>query len=153
MAGQLTRRESEMRPWREFGPLDTFRREMDQFLSRFFGTEEGLLEMGAPSIDLSETDGEIEVRMDAPGVKAQEIDIRLEGRNLIVQGEHAEEKEEKDGRRFHRIERRSGRFSRSIQLPTAVQEDKIEAELKDGVLTLKMPKAEESRPHKIPVKG
>ena len=154
MAGLLTRRSSEMRPRREFAPLDAFRREMDQMLANFFGTDEGFPEVSVPRLDLSETDGEIEICMDAPGVKPEEIDIQLEGDVLTVRGEHTEEKEEKDeGRRFHRIERHSGTFSRSVRLPAAVQEDKIDAELKDGVLRICLPKAEESKPHKIPIKG
>lgn len=154
MARQLTRRESEVSPWRELGPLEAFRREMDQLFSRFLGGEEDSWSFGAPSLDLSETDSEVEVRMETPGLKPEEIDIRLDRDLLTVRGEHAEEKKEEDeGRRYHRIERRSGRFSRTVRLPAAVQENQIDAELKDGLLTIRMPKAEESKAHRVPVKG
>ncbi len=150
MAGQLTRREMGLRPW------DNLREEMDQLFSRFFGSE-GEMAGGAmfsPSLDLSETDDEIEVRLDLPGFKPEEIDVDLNQDVLTVSGEHSEEKEEKeDGRRYHRIERRMGSFRRSVSLPASVQEDKVDASFRDGVLTIKMPKAEESRSRRIPVKG
>jgi HSP20 family protein len=71
---------------------------------------------------------------------------------LTISGQRQEEKEEK-GQTFHRIERRSGSFSRSVTLPTAVAEDKVDAQYKDGVLTVTMSKTEEARSRKIKVKA
>jgi HSP20 family protein len=71
---------------------------------------------------------------------------------LTVAGERKEEKEEK-GKTFHRVERLYGNFSRSVTLPCSVNEEEVAAEYKDGVLTIKLPKAEEAKAHKIKVKG
>jgi HSP20 family protein len=105
-----------------------------------------------PSIDLSETEKSVEVKLDVPGVKAKEIDIRLNGNLLTVSGERKEE-EEKKGKTFHRIERRYGSFSRSITLPCPVQEDEVAAEYRDGVLSITLPKTEDSKAKKIAVKS
>jgi HSP20 family protein len=130
------------------------REEMGDLLSRLWGNGEeawfgGML---APSVDLSETDNALEVRMDLPGIKASEVDIQLNNNVLTISGERKEEKEEK-GRTFHRVERRSGSFARSLTLPTAVAEEKVAAEFHDGVLKITLPKTEESKAHKIKVKG
>jgi HSP20 family protein len=127
---------------------------MDDLLSRFWGDEgEGWLAgRMAPSADLSETDTAIEVRVDLPGIKPSEIDIQLSGNVLTVSGERKEEKEEK-GRTFHRVERRTGSFSRSITLPCAVQEQEVAAEYRDGVLAITLPKEEGAKARKIKVKS
>ena len=107
---------------------------------------------GSPSLDVSETDTAIEVKIDIPGVKSDEIDIQLNGNSLTVSGEHKEEKEEK-GKTYHRVERRSGSFSRTLPLPCPVEEDEVVAEYNDGVLTITLPKTEEAKTHKIKIKG
>lgn len=150
MMGQLTKRES------RWNPLTNFQEEMNQLVSQFFGENGGASErqLMSPNLDLSETDGEIEVRLDLPGFKPEEIDVDLSHDVLTISGEHKEEKEEKDeGRRYHRIERRRGSFQRIVQLPAMVQEDKIDATFQNGVLTITMPKSEESKSKKIRVKG
>jgi HSP20 family protein len=105
-----------------------------------------------PSIDISETDKSVEVKLDVPGVKAKEIDIQLNGNLLTVSGERKEE-EEKKGKTFHRVERRYGSFSRSVTLPCKVQEDEVAAEYRDGVLSITLPKTEEAKSKKIAVKS
>ena len=155
MMGQLSTREAGLRRSGSGSPLEMILREMDQLFSDFFGDR--LLRAAQPPqprLDLSETDGEIQVHMDLPGYKREEIDISLNRDTLTITGEYAEQQEDKDEERhYHRIERRRGEFRRTIQLPAAVQEKKVEAHFKDGVLTITMPKAEESKSHTIPVKG
>ncbi len=85
-------------------------------------------------------------------MKPEDIDIEVSGDLIRVSGEHVEEKEEK-GRRFHRVERQSGAFERSVRLPSPVNEKDVDAEYKDGVLTVTMKKSEEAKTHKITVKG
>jgi HSP20 family protein len=106
----------------------------------------------APTIDVSETDNEVDVKMDLPGMKAEEIDIQVHNNVLTIKGERNEDKEEKD-RTFHRIERRSGSFARSIALPSVVDENKVDANYKDGVLKIRMPKTKEAKARKIAVKA
>lgn len=105
-----------------------------------------------PSVDLSETEDHVDVTMDLPGVKPEEIDIQVHNNLLTIRGERSEESEEKD-RTYHRVERRSGSFSRTVSLPSEVDEDNVDAAYKDGVLTIKMPKAKATQGKKISVKS
>jgi HSP20 family protein len=90
--------------------------------------------------------------MDIPGVKTKDIDIQLNGNLLTVTARREEEREEK-GRKFHRVERHSGQFSRSLTLPAPVVESEVAAEYRDGVLSITLPKTDDSKAHKIKVKG
>jgi HSP20 family protein len=126
---------------------------MDDLMNRVLGEEVGLWpfdRMGC-SLDLTETDHLIEVRLDIPGMDPKDIDIQLNGNVLTLSGRRKEEKEEK-GKTYHRVERLSGRFSRSISLPCPVKEEAIDAKYRDGVLTITMPKTEEAKSKKIEVR-
>jgi HSP20 family protein len=131
-----------------------FFEEIEDAVSRMWDNGNGGWPWGTsvPSIDVSETDKSVEVKLDVPGVKAKEIDIQLNGNLLTVSGERKEE-EEKKGKTFHRIERRYGSFSRSVTLPCPVQEDEVAAEYRDGVLSITLPKTEEAKSKKITVKS
>jgi HSP20 family protein len=130
------------------------REEVGDLVSNFFGEAGDGWPLGRmmPSLDLSETDAGIDVRMDVPGIKPDDIDIQLSGNLLTISGHRKEEKEEK-GRTFHRVERRSGSFSRTLTLPCAVKEDKVDAQYHDGVLTINMQKTEEAKSRKIKIKA
>jgi HSP20 family protein len=157
MTQTLSKRETQpLRRWFEDSPLGALRREMDEVFENFFGgrTLPTLSTGLVPSVDVSETAETVEVKTDVPGFKPEEINIDVGGNYLTISGEHIEEKkEEGEGRKYHRVERRSGSFSRSVWLPCGVKEDKIEAKLKDGVLMVTLPKAEEAKRRKITVKG
>lgn len=124
--------------------------EMDEMLRRmwygfpFHNLQEDLEIGWSPHLDVSETDDALEIVADLPGLEKKDINISLEDDLLIIKGERKEEKEEK-GKRFHSIERRSGSFYRALRLPVEVENDKIEATFKDGVLTVILPKPRESR--------
>jgi HSP20 family protein len=137
-------------------PFRALQDEMDQVLSRFSEGWTGEANgpgVSVPRLDLSETDGEVQLTMDVPGMKPEEIDIEVTGQTVRIRGEHKEEKEEK-GRTYHRIERRSGSVFRSVELPCAVKEDKVVAEYKDGVLKVTLPKSEEcKKSHKVKIKA
>jgi HSP20 family protein len=141
-----------VRPWFRFDPMMTVREEMEDLMTRAFGEDGWLFGRVAPSLDVAETNGSVEVRLDVPGVEPKEIDIHLNGNMLTVKGRRKEEKEEKD-KMYHRVERRYGSFSRSIVLPCPVKEEAIEAKYRDGVLTITMPKTEEAKAKKIEVKA
>lgn len=149
MATQALTKSTERRGRYGLAPIEE---EMRQLFSRFFGEGQELSwpTGGLGSLDLSETDKQVEVRLDLPGVDAKDIDIQIRDKILVVSGERKEEKEEKD-KTHHRIERRYGSFSRSVTLPTAVNEDAVDAQYRDGVLTIKMPKIEESKARKIKI--
>ncbi|QDU10021.1 Hsp20/alpha crystallin family protein [Gimesia aquarii] len=137
-------------PFGSRAPFWVLRNEMDNLLSRFSG-EGGLTQAFDAVLDMSETDNEIEVRMDVPGIQPEEIEVEVTGNTLLITGERKEEKEEK-GRTYHRIERSSGSFSRSMTLPCEVDSDQVEAQCDNGVLTISLPKSNLSKPHKITVK-
>jgi HSP20 family protein len=153
MSSLTTRRFSRLPSlWRD--PFTAIREEMNDLRSRLMGEDEEGWFTGAvvPALDVSETETAIDIRMDLPGITAKDIDIQVSGNVLAVSGERKEEKEEK-GKTFHRVERHSGNFSRTVTLPCAVTESEVAAEYKDGVLTIKLPKTEQSKTHKIKVKG
>lgn len=147
-----TRASRALQPWFSRDPFVSLQQEMDDLLSRFQTDRNGdsPLALVSPSVDLSETDDSLQIRMDVPGIKADEINIEVSGNTIRISGEHKEEKEEK-GKTFHRVERRSGSFSRALALPAAVKEDKVCAECKDGVLTITLPKTEVAKTQKVKV--
>jgi len=105
-----------------------------------------------PPFDVSETENEIIVKAELPGMDVKDIDIALTDGLLTIKGERRLEKEDKK-ENYHRIERQFGSFSRSLNLGEKVKADGIEAAYKDGILTVTLPKAEESKPKKIEVKS
>ena len=128
-------------------------REMENFMARFWNDEgDGWsLQMLAPPLDMSETADAINLRLDLPGVEAKEIDIQVNRNQLTISGERKVEKEE-SGQTFHRTERHVGRFSRSIVLPCEVLDNNVEANYRDGVLRITLPKSPESKSRHITVK-
>lgn len=147
----VRRERKAVRPWFGFDPMTTVHEEMQELMNRAFGEETWPFGRVAPMLDVAETNGGVEVKLDVPGVEPKEIDIQLNGNMLTVSGHRKEEKEEKE-KTFHRVERRFGYFSRSITLPCPVKEEAIEAKYRDGVLTITMPKTEEAKSKKIEVK-
>lgn len=155
MPGQSTMLEPatrRVRIWR--GPLALWREDMRDLVANLFA-DDGEGPFGGrliPSLDVSETADAVQVRMDIPGVKAADIDIQVNGDLLTICGKREEEKEEK-GRTYHRVERTSGSFSRTVTLPSAVDEAKVDAQYHDGILTIALPKTPEAKALKIKVKS
>ncbi len=144
----------EERGSRVWDPFRIAREEMETLWSQLIGEPTDGRRPGRmlPSLDLTETANTVDVRMDVPGMKAEDIDIQLNNGMLTISGERKEEKEEK-GKTLHRVERRYGSFSRSVTLPATVAEDKVDAQYRDGVLTVSLQKTEEAKSRKIKVKG
>jgi len=94
-----------------------------------------------PAVDIQESDKEYLVRAELPEVKKDEVKVEIQGGIFSIRGERKQEKEEK-GEKFHRIERSYGTFFRSVVVPVEVEEKKIAAELKKGVLSVHLPKSE-----------
>jgi len=124
------------------------RQEMNQLFDDFFQrpfemspfrAESSLAGDFIPQMDVTETDKEIKISVELPGMDAEDIDISMTGNRLTLKGEKREEKEEK-GERFYRSERSYGSFQRSIPLHEEVQEERIEATYKNGVLNVNLPK-------------
>lgn len=103
-----------------------------------------------PSVDISETDEAFHIAAELPEVKKEDIEVTVENGILTLQGDRREERESK-GRKIHRIERAYGRFVRSFALPDLIDESRVKAEFRDGVLHLDLPKSEKARPKAIEV--
>jgi len=103
-----------------------------------------------PSVDIFETDNEVVVKAEMPGMNANDIDVRLENNVLTLKGERHFEKDAKE-ENYHRIEREYGTFTRSFALPRTVNGDKVSAEYRDGILKIVLPKKEETKPKAIKV--
>ncbi|MFO0705490.1 MAG: Hsp20/alpha crystallin family protein [Nitrospira sp.] len=104
-----------------------------------------------PTVDISETDGEYLIKAELPEVKKEDVKVTLEDGVLTIQGQRRQEKEEKTTK-YHRIERSYGTFVRSFSLPDQVNESGVNAEFKDGMLNLHIPKSEKAKPRAIEVK-
>lgn len=107
---------------------------------------------GFPRLDVSETDTEVHVSAELPGVKQEEIDVEVHADTLRVSGEKKDERVVTD-HNFHAVERRFGKFDRLITLPAEVDSQKAEATFKDGVLTVSLPKLKAASAQKIAVKA
>jgi len=139
--------------WEPLTELANLRREMNRFFGPFASPDylEFTEDRFMPSVDISENKNDLFVKVDAPGVEAKDLSVTLSGENLLIKGERKEEKEEKD-KHFHRVERSYGEFKRVLPLPVSVEEDKIKAEYKKGVLEIHLLKKEEAKTKEIPVK-
>ncbi len=143
--------------WEPFRELAALQNEMGRLMNQAIGT--GTLQPGnggqttstwLPAVDVWETDNELVLSFDVPGIPEDQISVELDDNVLTVTGQR-ERAEEQTGERFYRYERRFGAFSRSVTLPTGVNEDAINANYKDGVLEVRVPKPEEQKPKRIQV--
>jgi len=143
---------SNLTRWEPAREMMTLREAMDRLFDDAFTRPIGFFrDAGGPAIDMYQTDNEVVVKAAIPGFKAEDVQINVTGDVLTVRGEMHEENESNE-KTWQMRERRFGSFERSVMLPTQVTADKAQAEFEDGVLTITLPKAEESRPKTITVK-
>ena len=135
-----------------FGDLNRMQEEMNRFFDDFFGEHQTQMAQGQwiPSVDVSETDSEIVVKAELPGMTHDDIELNLQDNTLTLKGEKKQEKKD-DKECFHCLERSYGGFTRSFSLPAGVKADNISAVFKDGVLVVTLPKAEEAKTKKISI--
>jgi HSP20 family protein len=146
------------RVWR---PLDLLGPEWDRAFASVFGADpfrevfdvlggnserEGFL-----ALDAWETPEALEVQVDLPGVEAKDVDVQVEAGQLVLKVSRPDEG--RDGDRWLRRERGVGSFTRTLALPTDIDPEAVEAQLGEGVLRLRLPKAPEVKPHTIQVKA
>lgn len=147
-------------PWR---PFEDLRREVDHLFEDFgrgwltpsrpasFDLEpvfRSEFTFKAPVVDIAEKDAAYEITAELPGIDAKDVEVTLKNGNIVISGEKSESKETKD-KDYHVQERQYGSFERSFALPKGVDADKIAAEVKNGVLTVTLPKtAEAQKPSK-----
>jgi HSP20 family protein len=140
--------------------FDPFRdlAQMQDRINKIFGeayrrSDDEVLKGGdwTPAVDIFENPNhEIVLRAELPGLKREEIDIRVENHTLTLSGERKQEKDVKK-ESYHRVERSYGGFSRSFSLPNTVDTEKVSASFTDGVLTVTLPTREEAKPRQIQV--
>jgi HSP20 family protein len=137
------------RPYRD---LDRVRREMDRLLEAFSGQGEGRVTAGVyPLVNLTEDPENYFLRAELPGMKADELDIQVTANSLSLSGER-KIAQEGNGVKYHRREREGGRFSRVVTLPGDINAEKVDADLVNGVLTVKIAKAEAAKPKQVTVR-
>ena len=141
-------------------PFRSFHREVDRLFEDFFGVPEATEKGGGrrlglvPDVDVAETETGFEVKADLPGVEEKDLQVTVTNGLLTLKGEKRTESEEKD-KSYYRAERAYGAFQRSIPLPNDVDQEKIKARFKNGVLTVSLPRSPEAKAaaRKIEVKA
>ena len=129
----------------EFPPLRLFQDTVNRLLN-----EPQASRPWTPAVDVFETENELVLKADLPGVEMKDIDIQLENGTLTLKGERAFKKETREGG-YHRIERSYGSFARYFTLPDTLDTEAVQAEYKNGVLQVKLPKKEVAKPRQIKV--
>jgi HSP20 family protein len=128
-----------------FDPFVTFRREMDRMFDDFFGGNGRSLQGSqslTPALDVDETEKELVITAELPGVTEKDVEVNLAGDLLTIKGEKKAEHEEKNGNSYY-MERRFGSFGRTVRLPFEVKDQEVEAKFNNGLLTVRLPKPAE----------
>ena len=140
--------------WDPFRDLVTLREKMNRLFEEAYssrGSEKDLItSTWTPSVDIYETDHELVLTAELPGIEDSDINIELEDNTLTLKGERKFEKEIKE-ENYHRIERAYGSFARSFSLPPNIEQEKISAEHEIGILKITIPQKPQTKPKKISV--
>ncbi len=140
--------------WDPFRDLATLRERMNRLFEEAYtsrGEEKDLVaSTWNPSVDIFETENELVLKAELPGVDEDDIEIKIEDSTLTLKGDRKFEKETKE-ENYHRIERSYGSFYRSFTLPRNIDQDKIKAESENGILKVTMPKKAELKPKKVKI--
>jgi HSP20 family protein len=150
---EMTRWSSEVPAFRG---LESLRRDMNRMFDEFFrgdilADESFFGRDWTPPVDVVENDNAFILKAELPGMNKDDVKITLENNLLTIRGEKKNETEKKEGN-FHRVERSYGMFERSFTIPGTITASEIDAQYKDGILTLTLPKAAEAKPKLIDVK-
>jgi HSP20 family protein len=133
-------------------PVFGLRREIDRLFDDTFGRGDGV-SAWSPAVDIRETDQEMVLELEVPGIKPEQVELTAENGVLTVKGEKKSERKEGDENdRYHVVERSYGNFMRSFQLPQGIDETKIEADYDNGILSIHIPKAALPQPRRIQIK-
>ena len=136
-------------PWRDF---ERMRRDMDALMRAAYGGAAPSPNAAVfPTLNMSEDDDAVYVRAELPGVTAGDLEISVENETLLIKGERKERPVEGKAS-FHRREMQYGAFSRAVTMPVRVETGKVAASLKNGMLEVTLPKAEEAKPKRLQIK-
>ena len=126
--------------------------QMQQRMNRLFEGGQNGAQLWAPVVDVTENENEIVLEAELPGMKKDEIDIQLNGDTLTLRGERQIEQSQK-GEQYHRVERQYGAWQRSFQVEIPIDAQNVSADYQSGVLTVRLPKAEEVKPRQIEIRN
>jgi HSP20 family protein len=136
--------------WDPSREVDTLQSEVNRIFDTFFGGNDVRTRRWVPAMDLVETDDHLVLRADLPGLKREDVEIEVKDGVLTISGERkAEQEERSEG--FYRVERAFGSFSRSLTLPDGVAAQQVAADFTDGVLEVRIPKPEETKPVRVSI--
>jgi len=135
---------NDFEPWQELNRLQ-------QEVNRLFDGYGVSRQRTFPEMNIWTNDDSALITAELPGLDSKDIALSVQEQNLVIEGERKAQ-ELKEGEHYHRQERGYGAFQRAIQLPFAVNSEKIEAHFKNGVLTVTLPRAEEDKPKRIEIK-
>ena len=156
-----------MIPWRnksggngsggELSSVAELRSQMDRLFDSFLREpfadfSNGLTRGWAPAIDVAEDEKEVTIRAEVPGMQPSDLDITVQGDQLVISGEKKEHSEKKD-KDFHHVETRYGTFRRSVQLPPNADSQKVTADYNHGILTIRVQKSPLAQPKKVEIKA
>lgn len=128
--------------WQPYQEMETLHRQMDRVFDELTQVNRETRTAWTPAIELHDEDNNLIVRTEIPGVEGKDLDIQVTREAISIAGEHRYEKRTED-KGFYHSEFRYGKFQRTVPLPVPIQNDKVQAEFKNGILTLTLPKAEE----------
>ena len=140
--------------WEPLRDLMTSQRGIDRLFKEaftpFYDEGESSTRTWAPPVDIYETENDIVLKAELPGMDPKDVEVKVEDNTLYLKGERKFEKEVRN-ENYHRVERSYGSFARSFSLPNSISSEKVKAEFKDGLLTLTLPKREEAKPRTIKI--
>ena len=138
--------------WEPFRNLSTLQEQVNRLFETSFkgNADNSALTTWAPAVDIYETENELVIKADLPEVAEKDVDVRVENNMLTIRGERKFEQNVKEDN-YLRVERAYGSFSRSFSLPNTVNTEAIEANYKDGVLKVVLPKRAESKPKQVKI--
>jgi HSP20 family protein len=146
---------SSLTKWNPFREMEEIQSRLAPWFGRIglrgTGDETMTTSAWAPLVDITEDDKEYVIKAELPEVKKEDVKVTVESGTLSISGERKFEKEEKD-KKYHRIERAYGSFVRSFAFPEGTNASKVTAEFKDGMLSVHLPKTEETQQKSIEVK-
>ncbi|MFQ4143765.1 Hsp20/alpha crystallin family protein [Chlorogloeopsis sp. ULAP02] len=130
--------------WQPFQEIETIRRQMDQMFDDLAGVNREYTTTWTPAIELEDTEDNLILRAEIPGIEGKDLDIQVARESVSIAGETRHESKTQE-RGYLRSEFRYGNFQRTIPLPVPIKNDQVQAEFKNGILNLTLPKAEEAK--------
>lgn len=130
--------------WQPFQEMETLRHQMDKMFDEIAGYNREVTKTWSPAVELEDTNDQLILRAEVPGLEGKDLDIQVAREAVSIAGETRYENKASE-RGYLRSEFRYGKFQRTIPLPAAIKNDQVQAEFKNGILILTMPKAEEAK--------